>query len=153
MANSADARADERTALLTEPTAARDQAALDDTQQNNTLARRVFTLTLNLAIMLAVELGGTLATTPLLQVQEGIVCREHHTNVTQPTTDPRCKDSVVQADFAMLQGWEATFALIPGLLLSIPYGMASDKYGRRIILFLSILGIALVETAVIIICK
>ncbi|KAM3516752.1 hypothetical protein NHJ13051_009616 [Beauveria bassiana] len=141
---------DERTALLPEGNtpASGPNLAQDEQWQKHNLGRRSFILITSLTIFLAVELGGSLATIPLLQIQEGIVCRQHHANVTEPAIDPRCKDSVVQADFAMLQGWESTFGLIPGLLLSVPYGIASDKHGRRVVLFLSLLGIALLQSAV-----
>ncbi|POR35886.1 Uncharacterized protein TPAR_03920 [Tolypocladium paradoxum] len=117
-----------------------------------TATQRIAVLITCLAMLLAVEIGGVLSSTALMQIQEGIVCRGHHADVDRPSTDPRCKDAEVQADFAMLQGWDNTFALIPGLLLSMPYGMAADKYGRRIVLGLSLFGMTLLQGADITIC-
>lgn len=117
-----------------------------------TATQRVAVLISCLAMLLAVEVGGILSGNALMQVQEGILCREHHPDVDFPSRDPRCKEAGVQADFAMLQGWEYTFALIPGLLTSLPYGMAADKYGRRIVLGLSLFGMTLVQGVDIVIC-
>ncbi|OAA78554.1 Major facilitator superfamily domain, general substrate transporter [Akanthomyces lecanii RCEF 1005] len=47
---------------------------------------------------------------------------------------------------------ETTFELIPVLLLSIPYGVAADIYGRRLAAFLSILGCTLYPIADVLIC-
>ena len=48
---------------------------------------------------------------------------------------------------------ETTFELIPGLLLSIPYGIAADIYGRRLVAFLSIMGCTLYPIADVLICE
>ena len=38
---------------------------------------------------------------------------------------------------------ECDFGLLPGIILSIPFGVVADRYGRRIVLFLSMSGMVL----------
>lgn len=106
-----------------------------------------------LLLLAAVEIGVKLLTVPMAQIQEGIICRGHYPDVVETPEDPRCKDEVVQSDLSMLQGWEMTFALIPGLLTAVPYGIMADRYGRKVTLSLSLLGMTMVEAAEIVICR
>ncbi|ODA77560.1 hypothetical protein RJ55_07189 [Drechmeria coniospora] len=89
----------------------------------------------------------------LLQlIQEGIICRQRFPNVTDPVRDPLCKHRDVQSELSIIQGWEATFGLIPGILTGVPYGVAADRYGRRIVLALSLLGLAMSQLTDVVIC-
>ncbi|KAJ3495543.1 hypothetical protein NLG97_g3321 [Lecanicillium saksenae] len=90
--------------------------------------------------------------TALQQLVEGILCRQYHDNVVDPTTDPRCKAEQTQAELSLIFSLEMAFELIPGLLLSIPYGVAADVYGRRPVAFLSILGCLFYGLADLFIC-
>ncbi|KAF4511925.1 hypothetical protein G6O67_001122 [Ophiocordyceps sinensis] len=98
------------------------------------------------------EIGATLVSTPMSQIQEAIICKVHHPDTSEPSTDARCKDQGVQSELSTLQGWELTFGLLPGLLTAVPYGIAADRYGRRVILSLSLLGFALVQATDAVIC-
>ncbi|KAJ6789865.1 hypothetical protein PWT90_10846 [Aphanocladium album] len=90
--------------------------------------------------------------TALQQLVEGILCRTYNDDVVDPTKDPRCKAEQTQAELSLLFSMETTFELVPGLLLSIPYGIAADVYGRRPVAFLSILGCVFYAIADILIC-
>jgi MFS family permease len=57
--------------------------------------------------------------------------------------DPVCKGPDVQGYLAMLRGWQATFESVPGMLTAVPYGVLSDRWGRRGVLGLSLGGISL----------
>lgn len=89
---------------------------------------------------------------PLLQIQEEIICRNHHQDIVDGS-DPRCKDPTVQSDLAFLTGWSGSFVLIPGLMTAVPYGYRADKYGRGFILRLSMFGMTLWQGATILVCK
>ncbi|KAK3311005.1 major facilitator superfamily domain-containing protein [Chaetomium strumarium] len=57
--------------------------------------------------------------------------------------DPICKSPDVQGYLAMLRGWSNTFECIPGIVGAVPYGILSDRWGRRPVLGLSVFGIVL----------
>ncbi|KJZ71934.1 hypothetical protein HIM_08690 [Hirsutella minnesotensis 3608] len=111
-----------------------------------TTSRRLSIAVPCLLLMLAAEIGSNLLTVPMSQIAEGIICRRLYPDVGSETwEDARCKNSTVQAELSMLQGWEITFGLIPGLVTAIPYGLLADKYGRKAILCLSITGMILAQ--------
>lgn len=97
-------------------------------------------VTLCLIFLVLMGIGIPLQTTPLNKVAEEIICLNHFPDILTGE-DPRCKSTVVQSYLAMLRGWGATFDCIPAILLAIPYGVLADRYGRRIILFLSMCGV------------
>ncbi|KAJ2975788.1 hypothetical protein NQ176_g5324 [Zarea fungicola] len=92
------------------------------------------------AIFTLSQFHANIFNTAMKQLVEGNLCRSFNDNVTDPTKDPRCKGEQTQAELSLIFSMESTFELIPGLLLSIPYGMIADAYGRRFVAFLSILG-------------
>lgn len=94
-----------------------------------------------LIVFLTFEIALTLVSVPMSPIQEGIVCRKYYPEALNG--DPRCKNEIVQAEFSMIKGWQVTFGLLPGMLTAVPYGMAADKYGRKIVLGLSLVGITL----------
>jgi MFS family permease len=81
----------------------------------------------------------------------------HHPNMSMATTvagrlryfpgglvlsdDPVCKGPDVQGYLAMLRGWMATFECLPGIVGAVPYGVLSDRWGRRPLLGMSLGGI------------
>lgn len=103
-----------------------------------------------LLVFLAFEISVSLVAIPISPIQEAIICRKHYADVV--SADPRCKNEIVQSELSMLKGWEVTFGLIPGMVTVVPYGIAADKYGRRLVLGLSLLGLTLSQAADIIIC-
>ena len=67
--------------------------------------------------------------------------------------DPVCKGPDVQGYLAMLRGWQATFESVPGMLTAVPYGVLSDRWGRRGVLGLSLGGISLGVVWTFAVCK
>jgi hypothetical protein len=54
--------------------------------------------------------------------------------------DPACKGADVQGYLAMLRGWTNTFEAFPGIIGAVPYGILSDRWGRRPVLALGMVG-------------
>lgn len=98
-----------------------------------------------LAHIVALELSNSFIEPSLGQLEEAAICRDYFGNddVRDPATDPRCKSEPVQSELSMLQGVELTIALLPGLLTSVPYGIAAERYGRRVILIVCTFGLML----------
>ncbi|KAH8682567.1 major facilitator superfamily domain-containing protein [Xylariales sp. PMI_506] len=106
-----------------------------------------------LALFLVVEFAATVLAISLSQVEEAVICRQFYPDVDDVAADPRCKDHDVQSELSTIQGWAFTFGIIPGIVTAIPYGIAADKYGRRAILSLSLLGTFLAELVGVTICR
>lgn len=100
-----------------------------------------------------------MSTAPQMAVYEEIICRnyqatlhgEGNDTLIPPEANP-CKSEAVQGELALVIGYQNTFDVVPGLILSLPYGVMSDRWGRRPILYLGILGILLAEIWVRIVC-
>ncbi|KAG0158351.1 MFS multidrug transporter, putative [Penicillium digitatum] len=106
--------------------------------------------------LLSVDFGFFLSTAPQIAVYEEIICRNqaplHRANRTLiPEANP-CKAEAVQAELALVIGYQNAFDVVPGLLLSLPYGVMADRWGRKPLVYLSMLGILLGEIWVRIVC-
>lgn len=99
------------------------------------------------------QLHAGIFNTALKQLVEGLLCRQYHDDVLDPTRDPRCKGERTQAELSLIFSLESTFEMVPSLLLSIPYGIMADIYGRRFVAFLSILGCLVYPVADAFVCK
>lgn len=87
------------------------------------------------------------------QVMEGIICDNKYDNVTDPLQDLRCKSEAVQAELSLLFGIGESCQLIPEILASVFNGSLSDRYGRRLVFFLSCLGSLIASLAQLTICE
>ncbi|CCC07670.1 unnamed protein product [Sordaria macrospora k-hell] len=103
-----------------------------------------------LGAMFLLELSVALSVPPTNAVEESIICRNLHPDVASRfanntasillSDNPVCKEEDVQSYLAMLQGWQATFDCIPSILMTVPFGILSDKWGRRPVLSLAMSG-------------
>ncbi|KAJ5493690.1 Major facilitator superfamily domain general substrate transporter [Penicillium fimorum] len=109
--------------------------------------------------LLSADFGFFMSSAPQIAVYEDIICRNYQATLhragnetlTPPVSNP-CKSETVQGELALVIGYQNTFDVIPGLLLSLPYGVLSDHWGRKPIVYLSMLGILLGEIWVRIVC-
>lgn len=107
-----------------------------------------------------VEVGDYMMRAPLTRMLEDIICRAYYKamvpsaiDLTLPIPEDNCKIPPVQSELAMLKGWDVTFSCIPGILLAVPYGVMGDKYGRKFVLLLALLGAVLGVAWGIVICE
>lgn len=107
-------------------------------------------ITLSLCAVFFIEIGDFMQKAPMTRAFEDRLCRKYYesatpigTHLTLPIPEEDCKIPIVQGQLAMLKGWDAAFACIPGLLLAFPYGYIADRYGRKIVLILSLVGVTL----------
>jgi hypothetical protein len=102
------------------------------------------------------ELASGLSVAPTSALMENIICRSHYPDVTTGNLmagDPRCKEEAIQGTLATIRGWAYTFDCIPGILGAVPYGIMSDKWGRKPVFVLSIFGILLSYGWICIVCR
>lgn len=97
-------------------------------------------------------IGDALTTTPVMQIRENLICRRMFFRDDAAAlapggvdldADPLCKSNPVQAELALVNGWELTFVLIPSILTGVPWGIAADTHGRTRVLQLANLGVLL----------
>ncbi|WPH01526.1 MFS general substrate transporter [Acrodontium crateriforme] len=53
-----------------------------------------------------------------------------------------CKENDIQSRVATLRGWQQLFDGIPSVLLAVPFGWASDRFGRKPFVILGLLSFA-----------
>lgn len=98
--------------------------------------RRVITTTFIMVIL--VDLAGFFQEAPQTKILEGIICSRHYASAN--TGEPDCTASPVQSELATVTQLLNTFNGLPGLIVAIPFGIVADKYSRRLVLLLAILG-------------
>lgn len=76
---------------------------------------------------------------PLIRLFEIAICNRYFQ--TDAIAENLCKAPRIQNDLAIIVGWRSFFDALPGLLSAIIYGHLADKHGRRLVLFLSCLGL------------
>ncbi|KAL4971127.1 MFS transporter [Aspergillus stella-maris] len=105
-------------------------------------------------VAITIDFGDYLSTAPRTQILENIICHNLHPD-TATASDPNppiCKDADVQSELALINGWKETFDLLPGIILALPYGVMADRWGRKKVLLLSLLGLVLQEGCLRLIC-
>jgi hypothetical protein len=105
--------------------------------------------------VLAADFGNDMSLAPQTAIFEQIICRNQGLlssgggtpssgNPPVNGSDP-CKSEVVQAELALVLGYKDMFEVLPSILLSLPYGVLSDHWGRKPVIYLGIVGMLLGE--------
>lgn len=111
-------------------------------------AHRRRVIAVSFAMVLLIDLAACFLEAPQTSILESNICSafyQHHPSLA----DRDCTVEPVQAELATVNQLLNTFNRLPGLFAAIPYGIIADRYGRRPIFFLVILGAVLQD----IICK
>ncbi|KAG8159396.1 hypothetical protein KVR01_011057 [Diaporthe batatas] len=103
--------------------------------------RRVITTTFIMVIL--VDLAAFFLEAPQMKILEGIICNRYYTAAAGASIvpgDTDCNIGPVQSELATVVQMLNTFNRLPGLIVAIPFGILADRYGRRPVLLLAILG-------------
>lgn len=90
-----------------------------------------------------VEVSQYILNPPMEQIMEDVICRRYHPDhaIAMPQFhDNRCKDTEVQKTLAMVRSWSTSLDMLLPLFVQISFGVVADKYGRRLVIFLSLFG-------------
>ncbi|OLN86939.1 putative membrane protein C14C4.07 [Colletotrichum chlorophyti] len=105
-------------------------------------ARSPRTIIILLALFkFAITATGTLLMIPLLRLVEDDICHKHFgISPTQPIPEMECKTDEVQKRLAWLGGWQSLIGAVVNMLVAFPYGVLSDRIGRKAGLLLAYAG-------------
>ncbi|KAF2464293.1 MFS transporter-like protein [Lindgomyces ingoldianus] len=106
-----------------------------------------------------IDVGAFLAEPPKTRVYEANIC-VHYYEQHDPSKikadgtvkETLCKGNEIQDKMAMIFGWQDLWDSIPGILLAVPYGTLADKFGRKWIFALSLVGLQLNSMWILFIC-
>ncbi|KAI1851664.1 hypothetical protein JX266_003126 [Neoarthrinium moseri] len=139
--------ASESTALLgaSSPSAPRsDEPAAGKTNKGRVIA-------VSFILMVLVDFAGFLIDAPQTSILETIICDQYYSSGS-PSALADCTVGPVQAELATVNQLLNTFNLIPGLLVALPFGVLADRYGRRPVLALSLIGIFIQDLLAKLVC-
>ncbi|KAL6701536.1 putative MFS transporter [Trichoderma pleuroticola] len=116
---------------------------------DNTPISRLAIIVKCLLLLAFTGIGKTLIIIPINHIQQDILCHKPNTNDTNVFDNSTCEDGKL----SLLRSWTAAFDIIMSFLTAVPYGMATDIYGRKRILQLSTAGIILAQAFDAVICS
>ncbi|KAK0649758.1 major facilitator superfamily domain-containing protein [Cercophora newfieldiana] len=148
----------ERTALIGRDSDSDNNAAR--TQRPKLLTRRIFIIAGAFSARFLFLIGSSFVDLPLLQLQENILCdRFESTGPPYAYSSPLgsgwnrpCNQEAVQKELSVLRQWFIMADLLPTLLAGVPMGIIADRYGRTLVLGLSLFGGTLAVVASVLIC-
>ncbi|KAH8820175.1 putative MFS transporter [Xylogone sp. PMI_703] len=141
----------ESTPLLSEPG---DSTGLHDptfeksvSHRNRLRLRLIVTL---FSIILLVETGDMMTRGPMTRIYEAVACQKYYKVLDQSKIGPDgqvaeelCKIPPIQSEVAVVKGYGELFDGVASILFAIPYGVMSDRIGRRLTLLMSFPGLLL----------
>ncbi|KAF4981001.1 hypothetical protein FZEAL_3116 [Fusarium zealandicum] len=94
-------------------------------------------------IKFSIVLSGMFLLLPSARLLEDLFCHVHYQDTSAEFIDEmKCKVDEVQSNLGYLYGWHGLANSIIGLVVAFPYGMMSDKIGRKPTVLLSYAGVA-----------
>jgi len=104
------------------------------------------------AVVFFINIGFQIIAPAQIQIYERIYCSEWYgKHPADPVAygddipESMCKIPQVQQQVSTLKGWQEFFGAAPGLLVSIPLGMLTDVYGRRVLAIVTLSALFLAQ--------
>ncbi|KAF3397997.1 hypothetical protein F1880_006430 [Penicillium rolfsii] len=105
--------------------------------------------------VLAASFGTDVSLAPETAIFEQIICHKQGLLSSGAETPPTghlpadgsnpCKSEAVQGELALVLGYKSMFEVLPSIFLSLPYGVLSDHWGRKPVIYLGVVGLLLGE--------
>ncbi|KAJ9610391.1 hypothetical protein H2200_005168 [Cladophialophora chaetospira] len=118
----------------------------NESRSTNTLLLKLY------VIVFCINLGFQMLFPAQTQIYESIYCSQwykDHPDKRLPENgsipESYCKIPAVQTQISTLKGWFMFFNAAPGLLLSIPMGILTDRIGRRKLILVNLTSVFLVQ--------
>ncbi|TAQ83137.1 hypothetical protein B7494_g8540 [Chlorociboria aeruginascens] len=89
---------------------------------------------------------------PLIKLFEHSLCLSYFNFPVGGVEEEYCKIPEIQQPLARIRGWKSMFDTIPVLLVAIPLGHLGDRYGRRKIMAVSLIGVAASLGEIFVVC-
>lgn len=131
-----------------------DRDVSNTASQSATFTRKsIFAVTRIIGTVVLVEAATILTDVPIYEILEDIICRQMGRMGDGDNSTHGCSgDADVQAELAFLRGWQLTLELLPGILMAIPYGIVGDRYGRKVMFIVCMVGILLTQLFYLLVC-
>ncbi|KAK9418932.1 putative Major facilitator superfamily (MFS) profile domain-containing protein [Seiridium unicorne] len=114
------------------------------------------------AVVFILGAGNQLSLAPATAILEKLICDKYYGTSSAtaaflgsvaPTAQltilddvDRCKAEPIQSEISFILGWRDVFENLPAILLAMPYGVLSDRIGRRKVMILATIGVVLNDT-------
>lgn len=127
-------------------------AAAEDSPTHRSRCSWPWTHVIGLVLSIAIisDFSESMFTAPRIRLYESVICAEFFSRADPSLVGPDgnvperlCKVVPVQEELATLLGWQSFIDSIPAILLPIPFGYLADKYGRKWIMTLGLVGFTL----------
>ncbi|KAK1981876.1 major facilitator superfamily transporter [Colletotrichum cereale] len=83
----------------------------------------------------------TLQVMPVMRLIEDHICHQHYRLGPEARIpEMQCKVDEVQRELAWLNGWQALFSAVVNMIVAFPYGVLSDRIGRKAGMLLAYAG-------------
>ncbi|KAK6348582.1 hypothetical protein TWF718_006370 [Orbilia javanica] len=132
------------------------------TEDKSPYQKHIITL---FAFLLLSEASNFLQIAPLTVIMESIICRKYYGDTTTldfGSTDPagyrswaddrRCKIEPIQSELATVRGWQQLFECLASILVAVPFGFLANKWGRKAVMALAMIGLTLARVWTLIVC-
>ncbi|KAI4599032.1 hypothetical protein KJ359_002449 [Pestalotiopsis sp. 9143b] len=127
-------------------------AAAEDSPAHRSRCTWPWTHVIGLVLSIAIisDFSESMFTAPRIRLYESVICAEFYSQADPSLVGPDgsvperlCKVVPVQEELATILGWQSFIDSIPAILLPIPFGYLADKYGRKWIMTLGLVGFTL----------